>query len=189
VKIEFNSADQSDVALLRVMLNTLFKMHDANPVVASAAIAAEAVATVVEARAAFEEAAEAAPLEPAEAVAALQAEAQAAGEYAPPLRRRGRPPKNPKPVSEPAPANAEPPVSGQGQAQSGSPVPAGSAPVLPTTALEMIYNRDGAAVALSCLQRFGVTRIRDLQAEQVPEFVLYCQGVIAGTEKPLEGAQ
>jgi hypothetical protein len=51
----------------------------------------------------------------------------------------------------------------------------------------MIYNRDGAAMALACLQRFGVARIRELTPEQVPAFVGYCQGVVAGIENPLEG--
>jgi hypothetical protein len=164
VKIEFNPADQADVTLLHKLLAAL--LPQPAPIV-------EVVHTpVAESQ--------------TKALAELQAEAQVAGEYAPQPKRRGRPAKQavaeqpeppaPAPV-EPAPAPVEP-----------APAPAAATPTQqPTEALEMIYNRDGAAMALACLQRFGVARIRELTPEQVPAFVGYCQGVVAGIENPLEG--
>jgi hypothetical protein len=150
--------------------------------------------TPAEARAALHEAAESAAQD-VQQPPSQEAPAQAT------TRRRGRPPKNAEPAAptaptEPTPAGTTPPVAASGAAPStgaageASPVQAPAAPSqAPSDVLEMIYNRDGAATAIACLQRFGVSRLRDLKPEQTAEFVGYCQEVIAGVAKPEVSAQ
>jgi hypothetical protein len=163
--------------------------------------------SAVEARAALEQAAESAPAEQNTQPAAAE-----------PAKRRGRPPKNAEaatviaaPIQTPAgttqlaaasdaataptvAAEASPPAPESAQAAPApaaptpAPATAGGPTQAPTDVLEFIYNRDGAATAIACLQRFGVARLKDLKPEQVAEFVGYCQGVIAGVQNPVVGA-
>jgi hypothetical protein len=102
-------------------------------------------------------------------------------------RRRGRPRKVPAPPAPvepapPAPVEPAPPVTVE-------PAPVEPAPPATTAegALEAVFNTKGAAAAIASLQRFGVMRLRDLAPEQVPDFVAYCQGVLAGNKQPEAG--
>jgi hypothetical protein len=162
---------------------------------AQGAVKVGSQADVVAARAAFEAAAEAAPAEQNTQPAAAE-----------PAKRRGRPPKNAEaatviaaPIQTPAgttqPAAASdaataPTVAVEASLQPAQPAaePTGSPTQAPTDVLEFIYNRDGAATAIACLQRFGVARLKDLKPDQVAPFVGYCQEVIAGSQNPISGA-
>jgi hypothetical protein len=111
------------------------------------------------------------------------------------VRRRGRPPKNAEAATVIAAPSNQPvlPVSGPAAASDAATAPTVAVEAPPASTqqpgdvLEMIYNRDGAATAIAVLARFGVARLRDLKPEQTADFVGYCQEVIAGIAKPVEG--